>query len=593
MRLLCRCVFLGLTAFLVLSPLAAQNTGFTHTIAKGETVYSIAKVYGVSVEEIYALNPEARQGIKAGASLRLPQKKGGASGKFHTIAAGETLYKLTQLYKVSAESICAANPGLTAENFRTGQVVVIPESRSSETPQVPADAIKSNEPVRAQQQETVQSACREMHKVKRRETIYGIAKEYGVTEEALYRANPEMRQSDYKLKKGTFICIPYPEQKQVEKPVPTNEELLSRPAPIERMRNLRMAVLLPFQSDASKGARMVEYYRGLLMAVDSLKQGGTSVEVYAYDSGKTAADMKKTLQKPELAKADIIFGPLHNEQIAPLASFCKAHAIRCVMPFTSQGNDLYSNPYLYMVNAPKDYQYEEVNELTGNLFSSYNIVMLDAGETDESGRSLTASLKAAFKEQGIPVKQVKLSADAAAWSQVFAADRRNLIIPNSSSIKTLNQLFPKLKQFLQTHESYRFSLLGYPEWQTYTSSHLENFYQFDTYVYSTFYRKPLSEEVRLFEGKYMYWFKKPMISSYPRFGLLGFDTGYFFLKGLADYGKQSFDSYLPQMESPDYQQSFRFERVSNWGGFVNKKVKLIHYMPQQTIDLIDLVKQKK
>lgn len=590
MRLLCRCVFLGLTAFLVLSPLAAQDTGFTHTIAKGETVYSIAKVYGVSVEEIYALNPEARQGIKAGATLRLPQKKGGAAGKFHTIAAGETLYRLTQLYKVTAESICAANPGLTAENFKAGQVVVIPQSRSSETSQVPADAAKSNEPVRAQQQETVQSGCREMHKVKRRETIYGIAKEYGVTEEALYRANPEMRQPDYKLKKGTFICIPYPEQKKVEKPVPTNEELLSRPARIERMRNLRMAVLLPFQSDASKGARMVEYYRGLLMAVDSLKQGGTSVEVYAYDSGKTAADMRKILQKPELVKADIIFGPLHNEQIAPLAAFCKTNAIRCVLPFSSQSDDLYSNPFLYMVNAPKDYQYEEVNELAKNLFSSYNIVVLDTGEPDESGRSLTASLRTALP---VPVKQVKLSADADAWLQVFDSGRKNLIIPNSSSIKALNQLFPKLKQFVQTHDKYRFALLGYPEWQTYTSSHLENFYHFDTYIYSTFYRKPLSEEVRLFEGKYMYWFKKPMISSYPRFGLLGFDTGYFFLKGLADYGKQSFDSYLSQMQSPDYQQSFRFERVSNWGGFVNKKVKLIHYMPQQTVDLIDLVKQKK
>lgn len=590
MRLLCRCVFLGLTAFLVLSPLAAQDTGFTHTIAKGETVYSIAKVYGVSVEEIYALNPEARQGIKAGASLRLPQKKDGASGKFHTIVAGETLYRLTQLYKVTAESICAANPGLTAENFRAGQVVVIPQSRSSETPQVPADAAKSNEPVRAQQQETVQSGCREMHKVKRRETIYGIAKEYGVTEEALYRANPEMRQPDYKLKKGTFICIPYPEQKKVEKPVPTNEELLSRPVSIERMRNLRMAVLLPFQSDASKGARMVEYYRGLLLAVDSLKQGGTSVEVYAYDSGKTAADMRKILQKPELVKADIIFGPLHNEQIAPLAAFCKTNAIRCVVPFSSQSDDLYSNPFLYMVNAPKDYQYEEVNELAKNLFSSYNIVVLDTGEPDESGRSLTASLRTALP---VPVKQVKLSADADAWLQVFDSGRKNLIIPNSSSIKALNQLFPKLKQFVQAHDKYRFALLGYPEWQTYTSSHLENFYHFDTYIYSTFYRKPLSEEVRLFEGKYMYWFKKPMIPSYPRFGLLGFDTGYFFLKGLADYGKQSFDSYLPQMESPDYQQSFRFDRVSNWGGFVNKKVRLIHYMPEQAIDLIDLVKQKK
>lgn len=45
---------------------------------------------------------------------------------FHTIQSGETLYKLTQRYGVTAQRICQANPGLSAENFRIGQVIVIP-----------------------------------------------------------------------------------------------------------------------------------------------------------------------------------------------------------------------------------------------------------------------------------------------------------------------------------------------------------------------------------------------------------------------------------------------------------------------------------
>ncbi len=585
MRLLFRCAVLWLAVCFSVQPLSAQNTSFTHTIQKGETVFSIAKVYGVSLDDIYALNPDARQGIKAGNVLRLPQREtGGGKGRFHTIAAGETLYRLTQMYNVSAERICAANPGLTADNFRVGQVVVIPEVPAGEKPV----AVQPKEEVVPQG--LARSGCREMHKVKRRETIYGIAQEYGVTEEALRHANSEMNRPDYKLKKGTFICIPYPELKQEAKKIPANEELIPQTVGIKPMRNLRVAVLLPFRSDVSKEARMVEYYRGVLLAVDSIKQQGTSVEVYAYDSGKTAADMKKLLLKPELAKSDIIFGPLHNEQVAPLTTFCKTNGIKCVVPFSSQCDALYSNPCIYMVNAPKEFQYEEVNQLVRNLFPAYNIVLLDTGEPDESGRALAGGLKTVLTEQGISVRQTMLTADEAAWAQVFSADRRNLIIPNSASIKVLNQLFPKLKKFLQSHGAYQFSLLGYPEWQTYTSSHLESFYMFDTYVYSAFYRKPLSEEVRLLEGKYMYWFKKPMISSYPRFGLLGFDTGYFFLKGLADYGKEAFDTYVGRMKSPDYQQSFHFDRVSNWGGFVNKKVKLIHYMPQQTIDLIELKK---
>ncbi|MCM1108065.1 MAG: LysM peptidoglycan-binding domain-containing protein [Clostridium sp.] len=588
MKLLFRYILSAWAFLFVVVSADAQESTFTHTIQKGETVYSIAKVYAVGVDDIYALNPEARQGIRAGAILRLPQKTKTGVGRYHTIASGETLYRLTQKYGVSAERICAANPGLTADNFRTGQVIIIPDVSAGVTVSQP---VATTVPVAdARPQGQLQSGCRDMHKVKRRETIYSIAREYGITEEELRRANAEMSSPDYKLKKGTFVCIPYPAPKTGIQEQPANDELLPRPVGIRRMRHLRMGVLLPFQSDESKGARMVEYYRGLLLAVDSLKQQGISVESYAFDSGKTAADMKKLLQKEELTKLDIVFGPLYADQTAPVASFCKEHRIKCVVPFTSQSDALYSSPSLYVINATKEVQHEEVTEMMKTLFPTHQIVLMDTGETDENGRNLTAGIRASLAPDGARISSVSLSSDDAAWQKAFSSDRKNLIVMNSSSIKALNQLFPKLKRFSQEHATYTFSLLGYPEWQTYTSSHLDNFYAFDTYVYSPFYRKPLSEACRQLESKYMYWFKSPMISSYPRFGLLGFDTGYFFLKGLADYGKEAFDECLDQMQSPDYQQSFCFRRVSNWGGFVNRKIKFIHYMPQQSVDLIDLSK---
>ena len=50
---------------------------------------------------------------------------------------------------------------------------------------------------------------RDIHKVKRHETIFGIAKDYGVTIEDLLNANPEMKQAGYELKKGTWIFVPF------------------------------------------------------------------------------------------------------------------------------------------------------------------------------------------------------------------------------------------------------------------------------------------------------------------------------------------------------------------------------------------------
>ena len=98
---------------LQLTARAQETETFVHTIKQGETVYSIARTYQVSPESILKLNPTASTGIKAGETLTIPQQQNGTQEKrFHTIQAGETLYKLTKTYQVSADDICKANPGL-------------------------------------------------------------------------------------------------------------------------------------------------------------------------------------------------------------------------------------------------------------------------------------------------------------------------------------------------------------------------------------------------------------------------------------------------------------------------------------------------
>ena len=161
-----------------------RRRNFVHTIKQGETVYSIARTYQVSPESILKLNPTASTGIKAGETLTIPQQQNGTQEKrFHTIQAGETLYKLTKTYQVSADDICKANPGLTAENFKAGMVIRIPAS----TTPVNTTPVKET----AQPQGVAQSGCREMHKVKRKETVFSISREYGITEAELIAANPD------------------------------------------------------------------------------------------------------------------------------------------------------------------------------------------------------------------------------------------------------------------------------------------------------------------------------------------------------------------------------------------------------------------
>ena len=68
-----------------------------------------------------------------------------------------------------------------------------------------------------------------------------------------------------------------------------------------------------------------------------------------------------------------------------------------------------------------------------------------------------------------------------------------------------------------------------------------------------------------------------MDERYPKFGMLGFDTGYFFLKGLSRYGSAFEKNLDKDWTLIPIQTGFKFQRVNNWGGFINRKVFFVHF----------------
>lgn len=564
----------------------AQETGtFVHTIKQGETVYSIARTYKITQEDIFRLNPAAADGIKAGATLIIPQKDTlNRQDRFHTIQAGETLYKLTKTYQVSAEKICKANPGLTAENFKAGMVIRIPPADETAVQPEPEQEL-------SQPQGIADSGCKEMYKVKRKETLYSIARKHGLSEDEIRKANPDMLQPGYKLKRGEFICIPYPQaQKKTETALvventPTNEELIGeRIAPVLQ-KHIRMGVILPFKGGTTENDKMVEFYRGVLMAVEEIKKNGTSVDVFTYDSGKSAEDLKKLTANQLDNQLDFIIGPLYPEQITPLSKFCQEHRIKLVVPFSSQGECVYQNPYYYAVNPPKSFLLSEACQLTMELFGKENIIILDSKENDKDACSFTDMVDKRLQQEYKKAKTLQIDDNDLKWLETVTKYKDNVIIPNTSNIKLLNQLFPKLLEFSVQYPEYAIKVVGYPEWQTYTNNHLENFYRFDTYVYSSFYRNPLNAHSDQFENTYQKTFNTPTLTSWPRFGMLGFDIAYYFLKGISSYGP-AFEQYQSQIATTPYQSQFRFGRVSNWSGFINREIEFIHYTPSHNIEQI-------
>lgn len=578
-------------------------------------------MYGVTEADIINLNPGSDVVIKAGQQLRIPQiKKSAAEAnvpqaqvegqRFHTIKAGETLYRLTVIYGLTAREICNANPGLSAENFKEGQVIIIPENKPI-TPVITQPKATEPAPIAVAPttptKEEKTNNCRKEHVVKRRENIYRISRMYGISELELVNANPELRER--KMKTGEVLCIPYTkeelEKRQAETPkhkeeeeipvdlvVPTDEELFAKSKLIpEDIEQIKAAIILPLMlgdSITSEQMKMVEFYEGVLLALDSLKKQGVSVDLHIYDSGNKLTSIAPILNKPEMRGMNLIIGPVHDTHIKEAAAFADTTGIRLVVPFARQIDEVFTNPYIYQVNTPQSYFYSEVYDHFFMQFPHPNVIFFESPEEEDD--ELIGGFKRELSYRDVPY--TVLPADTATNKDSIMAhldiDRENILMMTSEKSGSLNNMIPVFQLLVRDTASTKFDthLFGYPQYQVYTNNHLASFYEIDTYFYSSFYTNNLLPEAKAFHQKYRRTYSKEIVNRYPKYAILGFDIAYYFLKAMHLYGTD-IDSRLHEMKYVPLQTGFKFERVNNWGGFINRKVFFVHFSKDYELQTID------
>lgn len=557
-----------------------ESNVFHHTVEPGQTVYAIATMYGVTVEDIYRLNPESKAGIRSGSKLVIPQKKETVPGtadsevsyRYHTIAPKETLYSLSLKYGVPAEEIVRANPGLSVQTFSFGKTIRIPD--------IPSEG-KIVERVKTVTRDT-------KYKVKKNDTFYSIERRFDISKEELLRRNPSLKNG---LKADATIYIP----EKIEVVVATTTEapqeyevnaLLHSRQPVQRVNVVKTALLLPFMANEPlnpNSLRFLEYYEGYLLAIDSLKKKGYSVDLHVYDTGNGTGKIREILKKPEMKEMNLIVGAVQNDQIGLIADFANKHRIKYVIPFASKNDEVLSNPTVFQINTPHSYLYAKASHAVSRLFAGKNIVLLTGLPGEEDKAEFVKALKTELNSRQIPFKEYAYTNQfATAMETQLSKDLANVIIPASGSMAALTKVLPPLRQIAETKPEYRITLFGYPEWQTYTKDYLEDFYALDTYIYSNFYADNLSPEVNRFYQDYKTWYSKSPVNTYPKYGMLGFDTGLFFTEAICRYG-ENFETSLSSIDYPGLQTGFVFDRVNNWGGFINTNLFIVHYNNDFTV----------
>ena len=422
------------------------------------------------------------------------------------------------------------------------------------------------------------SNIREMHKVKKKETLFGIARDNGLTVQELIDANPEMNTPGYELKKGDFIVIPYPNSKvePAAKVVPGKL--------VDKKTSIRLGVMLPLHNDNGDGRRMVEYYRGVLMAVDSLKHTGMSVDVFAWNVSEDA-NITKFLNDKNASTCDIIIGPLYSKQVAPLASFASKHDIKVLIPFSINAPELFNNSNLFQVyQSPTDINEATIDKFL-QRFAEYNTVIIDCNDTTSKKGVFTMGLRRRMETMGREYNITNLKSSEPYFAKAFSKNKPNVVILNTGRSPELNLAFAKLNNFSVNNPDVDITMFGYTEWMMYTKYDIDNYYKYNVYIPATFYLNPLSSSTDRIMTKYRWNFHTDMMQALPRFAVTGFDHAMFFLKGFYKQGKKFTGApgsvgYIP------VQTPLKFEKIAN-GGYRNTSLLFVHYKPTHQIETIN------
>lgn len=158
------------------------KTFVIHKVEDKETLFAISRRYRTTVDAILQYNTSAGSGLEVGQILKVPYtrpaNKPSREGIVHKVAPKETLYSISRTYGVSMEDVRAWN-GLADNALAVGQELVIRKSASS--------AQTRPQPVQHDAQQPI--SRKGVHTVQQGQTLFSIARQYEVSVDDVKRWN--------------------------------------------------------------------------------------------------------------------------------------------------------------------------------------------------------------------------------------------------------------------------------------------------------------------------------------------------------------------------------------------------------------------
>ena len=292
--------------------------------------------------------------------------------------------------------------------------------------------------------------------------------------------------------------------------VVTTDTVVAEP---DNRRVVELALMLPFESQQTKRSgnaeRMMEFYQGALLALHALQNDSILYRLRVYDTERSERRVQALCDSTELDSVRAILGLVYPIQIERMASWCAAHQVPLLLPF-SNDMDLASHPYVMQFNSTDQQEADSLCNWLESHQEDVHIVLTEVKEADIS--SSVRTLRKQMKARGIGYTALPLHDlmnDSAAYA--MNPEKENLIVLHSDRYQQIRILLPHIMTL--RHVGYRVRLMSRYAWQ---KEQIEL-----PQVYTSMFTQNADKEA--YDALWEQTYKTNHTSEHPRYDLLGYD----------------------------------------------------------------------
>ena len=573
-RVMCKFYMFVAALLLAVQPLAAQvgqsaisseivriadRDYYLHSVAQGETVFSLTRLYGISHQQFLDDNPDVREnGLKAGQTVKIlcadvpepamSRRKLQRTFITHTVTQGQTAYSIAKQYSISLTALIQDNPGLDPVQLHPGQELRI---RKSEIDKSSSEQILSQLDNFASSLSDV-SPDFSYHPVEAGQTLYSISKHYGVDIDDIRAVN----NLENGLQAGTLLKIPVHGNQTPETTLDAESSagggiMLADTlvAPRIRMNNgvLNLSILLPLSDKGKNRNEFVEFYNGALIAAEQLKHSGISMHINLFDTQHSSETVAEITASQPFQNSDLIIGPVYEDELAPVINFSRQTGVPIVSPLAAVNGNYGQS--LFRLSPDPESKYLKLKQLVS---SAKQIIFVTSDVTDkEFEREMLALVG------NIPYHKIVYNKNTNAQQidrLISGADSETLFIVvagNESGVDLILAALSSVKnsRLGRSIRTGRMDVIGNSKWLRFRNVDRNLFFKLNVSFVTSYHADRGNSAVRDFDNRYIAAFGRiPTLYSYR-----GYDAVMIFAsQSLARYQNLNalFDSQFVPLQTP-------------------------------------------